>query len=396
MSHGRYVRLPPGSQTLRVPHYFGSRDWTSDDELPDPRWGEWDGARTYYNGEAPDEPLRPAIAGASDCIENLSSGSADPATTFYAGFPSRCYENVDDCASESARLDVTVNTTWKNCAAIICRLYTAPATAAAAAFEWFPEIQDIYLDIPTFFDFAPPSITFRTPCNCVSIVAGTTNEIQLGVQALYSGFPNTSIGPFKTQPLWWNLAKRISLNVQRVGGASLPLFLSGHSFGGASCAVLAAVMKWSSILKQVRCVCFGMPRPGDADILPYLQFVAATYLCTPLDPVPQLPPNPLIDFGLSGILGLPLFGQWQAIASPLRAFTLQADGSALQETSPTLGDVLIQQAADTIATGNPFPSYSQHLIKTYLDFLWAFEAPLQTCRSIVPVPFVLPAPDRCC
>ena len=291
LSAGRLVRLPPTCRALDFPHPFGSRDWTSDDEFwPDAR-GEWEGARKYYSGEPPDEPLGSHFAGHPGVA---MEGDPDPEMPLWEmrnGFPVECYVE-SECAESFAKTDVTSANVWKNFATVICQLYTDGPLAANTLQSLFPEITDYRL----FWDggplFPPWNIVAKTPCQIIIVCAGTANFGQIAAQALYAATGPQNIGPFSTVRLWYDAAQYLARQISDMGGGGLPIFMAGHSYGGAACAVLAGLARWRNPTGNVRLLTYGMPRPGNRAMTNIIATVPQTHLATLGDPIPNCRPIP--------------------------------------------------------------------------------------------------------
>lgn len=381
---------------LPFPHHFGSRDWVSDDVFDEPRFGEWDGPREYYNGVPPAQPLKIGYAGAPAVATELDRDSAPPAWPMENGFPLPCYAVRDQCEEELLLTDVTSADVWKRFATVICLLYTDGNAAVDYLRAMFPGIIAYRL----FWDggplFPPSSIVARTRCTTFVVSAGTTTTDQLWSQSLYAATGPQNFGPFSTVATWMDAARYFSEKINEIGGASLPLVLAGHSYGGAACAVLAALSKYWAPSKVVRMITYGSPRPGDQRISDWLARVAQTNLQNEEDIVPQLPPNPFGAFGLVPILGTILARQWEFLASPQRNFLLRPDGTTEQRNSPTVDDLLIQNFARLIAGDEDLPAIPAHMITSYLDSLYSQAPPLGTCRADAMPAMRLVADDPCC
>jgi len=375
---------------------MGSRDWWGEGEHDQAGNGEYGGERQYYNGVPPDLPLRPIARGAAPCFsEPLPINPPRPNVPYSNGFPVSCF-GPDPCAAEFQLTDPTAALNWQNFANIICLIRVNGPMAEAALRQLFPNIiaLDLFWNNPA--DYPPWHIVAVTPCQTIVVSQGTFTAIQLATELLYGAIDPINIGPFSTMPLWWRAAQYLSDKIRELGGENKPLFFAGHSYGAAAGAVLAAVIKWHRPDRRVRMITYGMPRVGDSRVIPYLAGVEATHLQTPGDPVPQLPPNPLNEYGLLSILGTTLFERWARLQTPLRTFVLQADGSAVQTDVPALSDALIQSYANTIAAGNPLGFINDHFITTYINYLYAFTPPLDTCRGVSALARMLAAPERCC
>ena len=89
-----------------------------------------------------------------------------------------------------------------------------------------------------------------------------------------------------------------TINERLVGHENLPLYITGHSLGGA----LAVVATWyQSSQRLAACYTFGAPRVGDSGLLG--RFKTPIYrVVNAADPVPFVPPSGLFLTGIKSIL----------------------------------------------------------------------------------------------
>lgn len=93
---GRYYFRPEGTPHLPVPHFFGSRNWTTEEAFTDSTRGETDlTPRPWENGAVPAQVPLVQLVGSKLCFEQGEEfPHAQVQRTLPDGIDSRCYTPI--------------------------------------------------------------------------------------------------------------------------------------------------------------------------------------------------------------------------------------------------------------------------------------------------------------
>lgn len=368
LTRGRWVRMPRTTRHFPFLHWYGSRDWTSDERDPWPRLGEYDGPRTYYNG-APPVPLPSArLIGTLSCIRDGESYPPPP-TTFLNGFDQRAYTSVAQHGLPPDALptfNISDRAQAAAAALVISTLYTDPAAAELLALQ-IGGPGAVAQTVPNDATFFPGSIVVTTPTQTIVFISGTTTPQQYALQILFDVGGITDFGPFSTNFLWYNAATVIRSRMILAGVVTKgqPTTIVGHSYGGAVAAVLAARIQAGQPGTDVRLLTFGMPRPGDARLAALLKPMPSIHYANVGDPVPAVPPTgpELAWFG--GAITAPFLLLWRRVDHSGNQVILSADGTAVPNNANAISLDLLWQVVLAAVNGDTLPLYAAHAASEY-------------------------------
>lgn len=335
-------RLHPGESTLTegrfffvddtVPafpgsHLLGSRDWTdaTERETTAIPVGEWEGERTFHNGEAPLVRPVPRIVGSVECVES-GGGGGDLIPADVLGldrfYPPLCYETLTPAP-------------WHRF--LRCPDLFYIANVMFATFE-FPNpaktLAQILVgagSVATHFP-APAGDRYSSSTVCVlgneawQWADGTRNAGQFLAQSYGTAGGPTSYGRYGATPIYNQYATELLSRFTAAGAFDCTRWvLVGHSYGGAAAAVAAARLKMLYPERSVSLLTFGAPRAGDARLIALLRGVDQLHVRRPLDPIPYLPPQ-FAEANTAGVLSFLFWRGWGEYASYERRRTITPTG----------------------------------------------------------------------
>jgi len=154
-------------------------------------------------------------------------------------------------------------------------------------------------------------VTVVTPQFSIAVSDGTATFQQIAMQAFLAIQRPTNIGVFGTFPFWNDNADWIHGHLMADGANPVgPVFLVGHSYGGVSASILAARYRAFQPDRQIRCLTFGSPKPGDERLRAALSRVEMLSLANTGDIITSLAPELLILEPVASALGIPLLRVW--------------------------------------------------------------------------------------
>lgn len=367
LTRGGYVRRPAGTPHYAGWHNLGSRDWTSDERDVEPALGEYSGARSYSTGFLA-VPAPPAgLVGSANCLAEGERFPLPVVPDFHlvAGFDSRCYTVAPD-PGPPATPNVQSREFQIQMAVAMDLLSTDPAQAVTFLEGIYgPDAVVTIVDVNG--GLLPASIIVKLPTQSIVLVGPTTSNTQLAWQAIYVANPVINVGPFGTSPFWWAASFAVGQRIQTAGvDPDKPITLVGYSYGGAVATTLAARYHIGKPDRIINLLTFGMPRPGNQQLIDSLEGINQVHLVNDNDPVGSLPPQPgeLLPVNLGAASWM--FSQYLPWQKPRGTVVLFPDGST-QDTqqSTVLYSALFGIVSDAVL-GNPFDPGQPHEIKEYL------------------------------
>lgn len=166
-----------------------------------------------------------------------------------------------------------------------------PTTGVAILTAWLgaPQATDY---IGPGAELVPGSLIAVYPGFAILSIAGTSNELQAALQILQSILGPVDCGSYSTLPLWRLANRAVHDRLVALGVASdLPILITGHSYGGAVAATLAADYLVAQPSRRVECVTFGSPKPGDDRLREIALAQGFIRVENYGDPVPDVPPT---------------------------------------------------------------------------------------------------------
>lgn len=366
---GRYYFSPPGTPFYPGWHHLGSSDWyDNNNRIEDPPVGEaakekhrWDtGARPVYL------PLN-VIAGSTDCLgAGASLAGALPQELRLDGFPLPCW-GLNEPPNVDFQYGASV---WR------CQVQLFWATRIYEMYEGKEALAVSMLlvrfrDSTVFFregtQLFPPYMLIRHPKYAIAILLGTQNYDQVLVQVLATAIGPTDIGNFSTGLLWKSFADRVLGDLTSIGVTdNRPLLFTGHSYGGASAMLCAAIARRGQNGRYVRYLTFGAPKPGDGRLAAILrEHIRGLSIVNTGDVIGALPPDLDTIAAVAPILGLGSLLKWADWVYPPES-ALQGNGKLRKnEYQGLTTKVVVDTVRHAIATGSLF-GFPRHVILAYI------------------------------
>ena len=394
---GQYYFAPKNTPFVAGVHHFGSAGWY------DKNWQIIQGlgeSLTAKRGKT--KGLPPALLpqnemiGTEECLENGELiANALPQDEIFNGFPLACFtaqQIVDPfwqivSAYGSCSMQFFYST-------IIGWLYIGDGASITTAFHMLvgPEASVTFHPGNALY---PNVVTVIHPSFAVVVSNGTATYQQAALQPFQAIVGPVNYGAVGTLPLWYASATRLNALLTMVGyDINKPLMLVGHSYGGASVALLAARYRAFSPLREMAILTFGMPKPGNRAVETLLQQIDGMHLANDTDFVPALPPDRAGITPVSITLGNTTIFIWDNWFRPPDQWRMDADGSLTPNSGPFL-DYTTLLSYTVLALANlPIPTIEPHRILEYRDRIrarcpfpeWPVEPPLWVYLNSLPVP----------
>lgn len=340
MTPGAYYFSPPDAVHFPGFHHWGSRNWQ------DRNWQQIQGlgesvskphvfVKGVYDGKLPEQ--RPAGT-LVDAAQGTPIAKAASEGELFDGYPVECYiprafvgplPPLADAIGPDVRY--FMGTVVHRCT--VQRLW-------ATVIEWIYDDRSVDIsnllhtflgnDVNVFWfpstETMPATVIVRHPRWSMVACDGTRNFLQLAFQGFGSLFGPTNQGAYGTVPLWQAAARRVVQRMASCGvDASSPIFLTGHSYGAATVAIVASMLKWWTPNRPIKYLLFGCPKIGDERLAALLARCDGVALANDNDFVTSIPPDRLTSAAL-----VPLF--------PLINFGLLADWERPEGTTLMLGN----------------------------------------------------------
>jgi len=351
-------------------HLLGSAIWTSDERIIEPKLGEWNGERSFMDGRPPVRRPLPVLVGSLDCIANgEKEGLAvinDVGADCGPVSPNACYGPVDLLR---AKTDVNDCVFAHASANIINDAYIDLAGAADAVSAYLGEDA-----VVTTFEQPSPLI----PAGLIAIIGdtavlwltGTTTPEQLATQALYDVAGLTNQGNWSCSA-FYQVAAFVWLDLLT---GVLPvdptrIVLIGHSYGGAICDVMAAILRSADDTREVELLTLGAPQPGDKRLFDVIAPIPQRHYANQRDPIPYLPPRGTTLAGLIPIIGPALGAFWPRFSPPPNTMMVFRDGQFAEVNEEFIAHDLIETVASVIANALDMPRFKDHSPEWYAYYL---------------------------
>jgi len=214
---------------------------------------------------------------------------------------------------------------------------------------------------------SPPGIAAGRDGNqAIAIVAGTTNFQQAAAQLAYGLLGPVNVGSFSTLLFWFTEALTLASRISSVGTtADQKVTLIGHSYGGALCAVLAAIYRVAQPQRHISVITYGMPRLGDERLRTILDTCRCQFIAGSGDPITAIPPtgNEVVPFVT--VIPTPILTNWLSVVRPGSQVILDADGSLTDASAGISAFDVLLQVVDDLVAGDPLPFFAAHPIAEY-------------------------------
>lgn len=370
---GRYFFAHPGTPCYSGWHNLWSRDWVSNELDPWPALGETDGRRSWSNGAFFGPRPDPVRVGDADCVANGEREALDLVPS-QEGIPLACFPvepNPPPPGDPLPVIDVTLRADQLFFAQLSELLYDDPALAAATLSAFLGDTATVTV-VANDSSIYPGSLIATTPEYTIVVVSGTTTPQQLALQALYAGGGPNNYGTFATSPIWWDAAEVVHQRLLDAGvDPSVPLVLVGHSYGGAVAAILTGRYKEADNERKIQLLTYGMPKPGDQNLVSILDTVSQVHVVNTGDPVPSLPPSTSALWVLSIAIPGTFVARWVSMRQPNGRLLVDADGMAEESDASTLSLARLYDLARKAIDGDPVPPILPHRIAEYARRLGA-------------------------
>lgn len=363
---GHFVFTPDDTPHYPQLHFWGSRNWTTDDYLEAPDLGEVRGVRQRYHSGLTPNPY-PEGPGIGDPLTGEGPFVFDE---YSQGFPLDCYVNlgsgvrllpfVPDIDSKFGQLPL---------AKVIDKLYSDDV-AAGVMLAGFMGPGTVVATVPNSSSVIPGTVIGVNGDDCVCCIAGTSNITQAATYSVFSLTGPVDVGQYSTNLLWYAAAQLIQDRIDAAGGNPLGrITLAGHSYGGAVAHVIAAdYVRWNPA-RVVNCCTFGACKCGDERMQALLRRARVVRLANDGDPVPSLPPSYVQ--ALPYLIGLPavLVTNWEQLTQPTGQRVLFANGTILETEASTLDVQYLAYVVACVVGSIPMVLPFPHSIGEYVNRL---------------------------
>jgi hypothetical protein len=365
---GRYYFSPPETPVFGGVHILGSKTWDNNVWVDPTPYGQvWSESSNWVPGELPGEvPDHPENATIKCLAAPSSIANSIPYDETIDGWPAACF------GLPEGTLNWHLFTSYERCSVqllwawVTCELYDDNQAIITTVLSQLLDDDVAYTYVPRLV-FYPRLMIAVCPRYCLVASEGTANEQQIALQGMTDPLGPTNIGAFSTVPLWYLSGLRIVSALTNAGYvAGTPIFFAGHSYGGVSVLVAAAILRIANRNTKIRYLTYGCPAIGDARFTDKISQCEGICIGNTTDIVPALP------FGLQELgTALPLVGpllvarlaSWDT--APRQAL-MHSDGRlSLRSRYVPIGAVIAQIYVD-IATGVALGPIIAHPIAEYM------------------------------
>lgn len=370
MRDGFYYFSPAGTPFYPGVHNLGSRIWVSDDRGAEPDLGEWSGAQQFYRGDPPARLPLPVVVGDGACIEGGERPGLPiiPNRSAFCGriLPDACYLAEDELLAKTNVLDCQFA---KFTADVISKAYTNLAAAEAIVATYLGPLATVS-SFPQPNPLIPAGVIAVQGNTAVLWLTGTSDFNQLAVQSLYFGTGPVNQGLYSVSAFYEAAAFAIADALTAAGAfGALRIVLTGHSYGGAVCVVLAAKIRIANPARTVEMLTIGAPQAGDQRLVDLVEPLRQMHYANERDPIPFLPPRGLTFAAFIPFIGPALALLWPKFARLPNVRTVTIDGRFIDERIADLPDDLISTAVLAIAAAVTVPRFTAHKADWYGYYL---------------------------
>jgi len=351
-------------------HDFYSATWTNGDEQSPLRTGPvQDAARPWRKGDfGMTRPPARQIGDAQQFESGLTFPDDVNAGELRNGVPLKCWTQngvpFEDFDTVADTLNCCLRSAYIQ---IVELLYRGDEATIADFFLAWLGPQATFTFVPAL-DLVPAMGIVTTPQYTLVFCSGTTSAQQLALQALGGLQGPQNFGNVSTTQLWFTLSSKILNALEGAGSdATKPIFLAGHSYGGAGVAVLAIRLAMANPARQVRIVTWAMPKPCDQAGIDQLVALEHLFLVNEGDFVPLLPLSEDQTAWFDAIVGADVLRGWSQWKGSPTVMIQSPDGRKRIDVPPSLGfNVLLPIVQDAI-TFQPVAPIQPHLNLSYLE-----------------------------
>ena len=282
------------------------------------------------------------------------------------GFDQRCYlPPLMPQLPPQPRPNVYDRATWLRFIDLIILSYSDMTQCAAALQDYFGGTATI----ATVDNTAALTPGSAIACNAdygIVVIPGTSNFFQIALQLFDPAVGLTDFGGFSTAAIWGAAMGQIASRIDAVLlDPTCPVFLCGHSYGGAVALLLAAVMKRAQTDREIQCLTFGAPRPGDDRVRELLEPVKCVQLANTADFVTGVPPVAGELTGLEWFIPSFYFDRWTAARATGRQIVVDDLGVAQDDQDTQLTFAKVYDLILKILASTPLSVPFSHFAAEY-------------------------------
>ena len=366
---GRYYFAPPGTSFVAGTHHLGSRRWHDKNWQHEVVLGEClDTPQPWDAGLPPAAMPFARVVGSLECIARgeTTENAIDP-DELVDGFPAACFMGQDDRNEDWERLTAFNRCTVQRFyAKVILSLYADDETQIAEDFSAALEGFGVVTVHPSR-NFMPSVCTVINPNYSIAVLDGTRSYQQGALQALTAIQRPTDRGPFGTVPLWWDASQWVHDHLTNDGAnAEKPIFLVGHSYGGATALVLAGRYKNARPERDIRFLTYGSPKPGDSRLSIKLRQLVGINLANDDDLITVFPPDEETLHPVAVWLDLPHLAVWTEWERPPRQVRQDFDGTLTPNDLVRPDFATLLSIVNKVVDHHRLEPFSGHPIREYL------------------------------
>jgi hypothetical protein len=214
----------------------------------------------------------------------------------------------------------------------------------------------------------PTMMTVLHPDYIVCIATGTQNYQQLALQAFYSIQGPQNFGAFSTNPQWYAAGQFLHTVLLADGATDArPILFAGHSYGAAAVLNLAARYRFANLVRRIRYITYGSPKPGDSRMIDLLRLCQGVDFTNAGDFVTVLPPSPILLNPVYAALLLPQLLFWTEWEFPPNLMLAHADGSTQINEPPTLDSITLMSYTLRALANLQLADIFTHHITVYIE-----------------------------
>jgi len=368
-TRGKFYFVPSSTPALPFFHDFYSATWTHDDVQSPYRTGPiQDAPRPWTNGHLgitrpPAVPLGGASAFEGDLVYPTDVNKAE----LREGIPVTCWTQVGAPFEDFDVVGDVQNCCLRNVYAQIINLLYAEKEDAISQFflAWLGPAAE--LNFFPLLGLTPAMLIVKSDAYTMVFCAGTDNKEQFIWQAAYGLQPPQDFGSVATSQIWFDLSTTIADRLIDVGtDPAKPIFLAGHSYGGAGVSVLAVRLIAAQPTRVVRLLTWGAPKFTDIAGMDHIASIEFMFVIDAGDPVPQAPlsAEQIAWFGV--LIPANVRTAWAAWAPAPIYLVQDPDGTKTLGPLPSAGvDFLLPFVVAWLTEGFIDPA-EPHYIPTYI------------------------------
>lgn len=305
--------------------------------------------------------------GFASIVVEWPDGEPGNTNEYVDGFDARCYlPPLMPVLPPSPRPDPYSRRDWLRFCEFIVLTYDDMTAAAAAVQAYFGGTATI-ATVDNTASVIPGSLIAWNADFSVVIIPGTTNFQQICLQVLDPGIGLVNWGAYSAPTIWQAAYAAIQLRIAATGvDPTGPIFIAGHSYGGAVATLLAANYRLFNSTRDVRLFTIGAPRAGDSRLATILNTVNRVHLANSNDGVTGIPPVAGELTGLSWVLPTLLYNQWTASSKMGEQLALNPAGQVIATDDSQLNYAALVDLIIEIVNSLAIPPYVAHFAAEYV------------------------------